>query len=290
MSRLEGTQIDPADLSCEEDGTDKSHGLLILMRHGQSMWNRQPDNPDRLWRYAGSNDVALSEQGIKEALDAGESIADIPIDMVFSSNLSRATTTAMIALSKHKSGLTPIVATTNGSAKEGLLSIDSLPDDTVLPIICSDQLNERNFGDLQGMPSTEHLVKYSEEYLKKVRNCYTTRFPGKNGESTKDVYERVVPYFEKEILPLLQKKKNIFLCSHGFVLRSIIKHIEKMSDKEFNEEMLLEKTDPEKCRLLAATGVPLLFRFDKVQKSSGIPKILGALDRDYELHQTCAPY
>lgn len=274
----------------DEDAVEKSHGLLILLRHGESMWNRSSEHPDRLWRYAGSNDVALSEQGIHEALEAGDRLARIPIDIVFASVLSRAINTCMISLAKHVSGLTPLVANRTGSYKQALESVEKLPPNTVVPIVCSEKLNERNFGELQGMPSTEHLVRYKKDYLREVRNKFNIRFPGPEGESTEDVYNRVVPYFEENILPLLRQGKNILLCSHGFAIRALIKYLDGMSDEEFNSEMRKEKADPENCKLLAATGVPLLYRFDRFAEDGVRPKKIGAIDRAYELAHTCAPY
>jgi len=253
------------------------------------MWNRCPKNPDRLWRYAGSTDVALSETGIWEALEAGERLSSIPLDVVFSSNLSRATETAMIGLSKHKALRTPIVLNRNGDVDAGLRAMGKLTCEEVLPIICADQLNERNFGELQGMPSTEHKTRYTSEFLSKVRNDFQTAFPGEHGESTEDVYNRVVPYYKRCIVPLLKQGQNVLVCSHGFAIRALIKHLDGMSVTEFNEEMKKEKKDPENCKLLAATGVPLLYRYDHMSEN-GLPEKIGAIDRDYELHQTCAPY
>ncbi|GBG28379.1 Phosphoglycerate mutase 2 [Hondaea fermentalgiana] len=274
----------------DQDAVEKSHGLLILLRHGESMWNRSSEHPNRLWRYAGSNDVALSEQGIHEALEAGDRLAKIHIDVVFASCLSRAMNTCMIALAKHVSGLTPIIANREGSYAAGIDAVSKLPENTVVPIICSEKLNERCFGELQGMPSTEHLVRYKKEYLQEVRNKFDVRFPGPKGESTEDVFHRVVPYFEENILPLLREGKNVLLCSHGFSIRALIKYLDGMSDEEFNLEMRKEKRDPENCKLLAATGVPLLYRFDRFAEDGLHPKKIGAIDRAYELAHTCAPY
>jgi len=274
----------------DDEAVESAHGLLVLLRHGQSMWNRSPDDPKRLWRYAGSYDVALSEQGIVEALDAGERLRNIPLDVVFSSCLSRAINTCMISLSKHSSGLTPIVADRDGKFEAGLNCIEKLPNNTVIPIICTNELNERNFGDLQGMPSTEHKIKHKKDFLRKVRNSFSERFPGDGGESTEDVYNRVVPYFEKNIFPLLQKGKNVLLCGHGFCIRALIKYLDGMTSEEFDREMAKEKSDPENCSLLAATGVPLLYRFDRHTVGKDGPKKIGAIDREYELAHTCAPY
>mmetsp|Transcript_6668 Transcript_6668/g.12313 ORF Transcript_6668/g.12313 Transcript_6668/m.12313 type:complete len:297 (-) Transcript_6668:216-1106(-) len=266
-----------------------ARGLLVLLRHGESMWNRKARDPNGLWRYAGSFDVALSESGIIEALEAGDRLRNIPLDVVFSSKLSRAMNTGMISLSKHSSGLTPVVMNHEGCYKTAMQFLEKLPKDAVMPVVCAAELNERCFGELQGMPSFEHEVKYTKEYLSQVRNDFTTKFPGEHGESTEDVFNRVVPYYEQNIQPLLEQGKNVLVCSHGFAIRALIKYLDSMSVKEFNVQMKKEKTDPENCTLLAATGVPLLYRYDHLS-SSGLPEKVGAIDRDYELQHTCAPY
>uniref|UniRef100_A0A7S3LJV6 phosphoglycerate mutase (2,3-diphosphoglycerate-dependent) n=1 Tax=Aplanochytrium stocchinoi TaxID=215587 RepID=A0A7S3LJV6_9STRA len=277
---------------------EKQGGLLVLLRHGQSMWNCIPQHPDRMWRYAGAYDVALSKKGVEEAVEAGRRLRDIPVDVVFSSCLSRATMTAMLALNDHSSGKTPVCSSISGSYIEGLKGISQLPTGTALPIISSSKLNERNFGDLQGIPSTEHLKRHTKEFLHKVRNDFHTRFPGETGESSFDVYDRVIPYFESEILPRLLEGKNVLLVSHGFVMRCLIKYLDGMDEIEWNYQMSIEKSNPEECKLLASTGVPLVYQYEQRNKEDlksdtadaiPIPRKIGC-DRAYLLEQSCATY
>lgn len=257
--------------------SDDEKGLLVLLRHGQSMWNRKPQEPDHLWRYAGAYDVALSTQGVAEAVEAGRRLRDIPVDVVFTSCLSRATMTAMLALNNHSTGRTPVCASSTGSYIDGLKGISQLPPGTALPIISSSKLNERNFGDLQGIPSTDHLKEYTKDFLRQVRNDFNTKFPGVTGESNADVYNRVIPYFETEVLPLLLEGKNVLLVSHGFVTRCLIKYLDSMDENEFNVEMSKEKSNPEECKLLAATGVPLVYKYEKESENAGknLPRKIG---------------
>lgn len=256
--------------NAEEKITLEPHGILVLLRHGQSMWNRSPKDPDGLWRYAGSCDIALSPVGVIEAMEAGERIHDIPFDTVFSSCLSRATMTALLALNAHSSGKTPICACSTGKYTDALESLKSLPEGTAIPVVCSEKLNERNFGDLEAVPSTEHFKRFNNEELRHIRNDFFTPFPGEKGESSFDVYNRAIPYFEEEILPLLRKGQNVLLVSHGFVMRTLIKYLDDMSDEEWNYQMSIEKTKPEECLLLAATGVPLLYQFPRYGEEGNI--------------------
>ncbi len=202
------------------------------------MWNRNPKQPHATWRYAGTYDVALATEGITDALEAGDQMADIHIDVVFCSVLSRAISTACIALSKHHSGLSPLVVAKNGSYEDGMKKVAKLPPHCVMPIICAAELNERCFGDLEGVPSTEHTVKHTEKELSKMRNEFSSRFPGQDGESTEDVYNRVVPYFNANILPLLKAGQNVLLCSHGFAIRALVKYMDQMTDEEVSGSWL----------------------------------------------------
>ena len=102
------------------------------------------------------------------------------------------------------------------------------------------------------MPSTLHREYYTEDELRSMRNLYREPFPA--GESCADVTKRVLPYFEQYIVPHLKVGRNVLVSSHGFVIRCLIKHLESMSEDEFNEQMKLEKTRPSDCRLLVPTG------------------------------------
>ncbi|RLN90878.1 hypothetical protein BBJ28_00018269 [Nothophytophthora sp. Chile5] len=218
-----------------------SFGTLILLRHGQSVWNRKPDRPNDLWRYAGSIDIPLSDVGMQEAFEAGKRLEFTPIDVVFCSQMDRARTTMSLALSVHSSRKTPVV--------EHRSPLDE-------PLFRG--VNDKNPYEF-GVPSTKHTVMFDKEHVKKIRNDYYTRFPGENGESCEDIHARTIPFFDSFILPHLAAGRNVLLSSHGFVIRTLIKHLDGMDANEFCEQMKLEKTAPERCLLLAPTGACLLW-------------------------------
>ncbi|EQC28766.1 hypothetical protein SDRG_13449 [Saprolegnia diclina VS20] len=236
----------------------ESAGRLILMRHGQSVWNRKPDRPNDPWRYAGTVDIPLSDVGIQEALQAGESLQNIPLDLVFCSQMDRARATVSLALSIHESGRTPIVVYNSPLERpdfEDLYDVDD-PTHFAIPVYVTPALNERNFGSLQGVPSTQHPTN-----LAPIRNEFGLKFPGEKGESCADIEARVMPFFRQFIEPQLAAGKNVLVSTHGFVLRTLMKSFEKMDEDFFNAQMKLEKTDPSACRLLAPTGVPIMYEY-----------------------------
>ncbi|ETW00152.1 hypothetical protein H310_07558 [Aphanomyces invadans] len=251
------TRVDKRLTYLEKD--PRSSGLLVLMRHGQSVWNRKPARPDFVWRYAGTVDVPLSEVGMQEALEAGVALQHIPLDLVFCSEMDRARNTVSLALSVHESGKTPIVVHSSPlAAPEFNDLVEPNPTQFVLPVYVSAALNERHFGSLQGVPSTSHPPHISAI----VRNEYRIKFPGPNGESCADVEARVLPYFREYILPQLASGKNVLVSTHGFVIRTLIKVLEGLDDEEYLAQMNVEKVKPEACRLLAPTGVPLMYAFE----------------------------
>lgn len=109
----------------------------------------------------------------------------------------------------------------------------------------------------QGVPSSKHTVLFDKEHIRKIRNDFHTKFPGVNGESCADIHARTIPFFDAFILPHLAAGRNVLVSSHGFVIRTIIKHLDGMDADEFNAQMKLEKTAPERCLLLAPTGACL---------------------------------
>ena len=187
---------------------------LVLLRHGQSAWNLEN-------RFTGWIDVPLSENGIKEAEAAAEKLIHFKFDNAFTSALQRAQHTLRIVLEK-----------TN--------QID-------VPVIADQALNERMYGDLQGMNKDEARKKFGEEQVKIWRRSYDIAPP--NGESLKDTANRVIPYFEKNILPLLQQGKNILIVAHGNSLRALVMYLEKMTPEQIlNFEL--------------ATAVPRVYELD----------------------------
>ena len=173
---------------------------LVIFRHGQSVWNLEN-------KFTGWVDVALSEKGIEEAKAAGEKLKGITFNEGYSSDLKRAQDTLTLALQVcHQSNIS---------------------------VTYTKALNERMYGDLQGLDKAETAAKFGEAQVKIWRRSYDIAPP--NGESLKDTAERVIPYFEKEIAPKLTAGKNIVLAAHGNSLRALIMHLEKMTPAQILE-------------------------------------------------------
>lgn len=211
---------------------------LILMRHGESMWNCKN-------LFTGWVDVPLTSKGIDEALKGGEAIKDIPIDVIVTSTLIRAQMTAMLAWSRHSSGKTPVFRHDPDSrlGRWGQIHSEKTEADCI-PVVCSSELNERMYGDLQGLNKAETAEKFGKEQVKIWRRSYDT--PPPNGESLKMTAARSIPYFEQEIKPMLLAGKSVFVSAHGNSLRSIIMDLDGLS-----EEAVLQLEVP--------TGLPILY-------------------------------
>lgn len=168
---------------------------LILLRHGQSQWNLEN-------RFTGWKNVPLTEKGEAEAKKAGELIKkhNINIDRVFSSILERANRTAEIAIKKAE--------------------LNNLLENNKIIMTCSEKLNERDYGDLVGLNKQETADKFGKDQVHIWRRSYDT--PPPNGESLKDVVERVSPYFKENIKPLIDKGENILIAAHGNSLRAMM--------------------------------------------------------------------
>ncbi len=189
---------------------------LILVRHGESQWNLEN-------RFTGWVDVPLSEKGIAEAKRAGERLKkeNIRLDRAYTSNLKRAQETLKLILEK--------LGQSN------------------IPVEKDPALNERHYGDLQGLNKAETAQKFGEEQVKIWRRSYDVAPPG--GESLKDTAARTLPYFESKILADLKKGLNVIVAAHGNSLRSIVMSLDKLSKEEVLE-------------LNLATGVPIIYLFD----------------------------
>ena len=168
---------------------------LILLRHGQSQWNLEN-------KFTGWKNVPLTEKGEMEAKKAGELIKKnkIHIDFIFSSVLERANNTAEIAI------------------KEA--NLQNLINNNKLIMTKHEDLNERDYGDLVGLNKEETANKFGKEQVHIWRRSYDT--PPPNGESLKDVVERVSPYFKQNIKPLLVQNNNILIAAHGNSLRAMM--------------------------------------------------------------------
>ena len=196
---------------------------LILLRHGQSQWNLEN-------RFTGWKDVPLTERGIDEAVKAGILLKknDISIDYVFSSVLQRANQTAEITLKEAK--------------------IKHLWENGILKIIKHQNLNERDYGDLVGLNKQETAYKFGKDQVHIWRRSYDT--PPPNGESLKDVVERVSPYFKENIKPLIDKGENVLITAHGNSLRAMMIELGMYKSEEISNIEL-------------PTGSPLCINLDQ---------------------------
>ena len=168
---------------------------LVLLRHGQSQWNLEN-------RFTGWKDVPLTAQGINEAINAGFLIKKnkIKFDKIFSSVLERANKTAEICI------------------KEA--NIKELYKNNKLIYVRNQSLNERDYGDLVGLNKEETAEKFGKEQVHIWRRSFDT--PPPNGESLKDVVERVSPYYTQNIEPFILEGKNVLIAAHGNSLRAIM--------------------------------------------------------------------
>ena len=187
---------------------------LVLLRHGESQWNLEN-------RFTGWVDVPLSPKGEEEARLAGEKLKSIRFDRAFASVLKRAIDTLTIVL--------------------GVIGQRGIP-------IEKDQaLNERMYGELQGLNKTETAQKFGEQQVKLWRRSYDIRPPG--GESLKDTADRVLPYYSSRIEPCLTKGESVLIAAHGNSLRALVMHLDRLT-----REQVLELNIP--------TGAPLLYEFE----------------------------
>ncbi len=213
---------------------------LVLIRHGESMWNQKNV-------FTGWVDVPLSNKGIEEALTAGEKIADIDFDIIFTSTLLRAQMTTSIAMLKLASGKTPVMMHKEGGRLTDWAKIyDPTLAQATIPVYADWHLNERYYGELQGLNKAATMEKFGTEQVKLWRRSYDV--PPPNGESLKDTAARTIPFFLSDIMPCVVAGKNVLIVAHGNSLRSIIMHINKLSESEV-------------IGLELATGEPIFFTF-----------------------------
>ena len=190
---------------------------LILVRHGQSEWNEKN-------LFTGWENPGLTEKGSEEAKHAGKLIKqlDIRFDCLFTSALVRAQLTGSIILDKI--------------------------DQNDLNIIKDKALNERFYGDLQGLNKDECREKWGEDLVQTWRRSFDKGPPG--GETLKETGERVLPYYLNDIHPLILENKNILIAAHGNSLRSLIKYLDGISDEDI-------------VKLEIPTGAPIHYQFDE---------------------------
>ena len=188
---------------------------LVIFRHGQSVWNLEN-------KFTGWVDVELTEKGVEEAKNAGLKLKGFKFDLAYASNLQRAQKTLALALEQSRQAN--------------------------IPVTYNEALNERMYGDLQGLNKADTVVKFGEEQVKIWRRSYDIAPP--NGESLKDTAARVIPYFENEILPKLKAGNNIVIAAHGNSLRALIMYLEKLTPAQILEFEI-------------GTAVPRLYELDE---------------------------
>ncbi|MCI1778517.1 MAG: 2,3-bisphosphoglycerate-dependent phosphoglycerate mutase [Bacteroidales bacterium] len=214
---------------------------LVLLRHGQSVWNKKNV-------FTGWVDVPLSSEGIKEAENAGKELASIEFDAVFTSVQIRAIETAMLALVQGNSNKTPVIMHLDGKMKEWAEIYGEQMKRETLPVYSDWHLNERYYGELQGKNKAETAKVYGDEQVHIWRRSYDVQPP--HGECLKDTAERTIPFFREKIVPYLKKGKNVLISAHGNSLRSIVMYIEKLS-----KEGVLALEIP--------TGKPLVYDYEE---------------------------
>ena len=188
---------------------------LILVRHGQSEWNAKN-------LFTGWKDPGLTDQGVSEAKNAGKLILEqnIEFDVMYTSMLSRAQKTGDIIL--------------------GILNHKEIP------IIKNEALNERHYGSLAGLNKDDARKKWGDEQVHIWRRSFD--IPPPDGESLKDTADRVLPYFETEIMPKVISGSSILIAAHGNSLRALIMKLDSISSKDI-------------VKLEIPTGAPIQYEF-----------------------------
>lgn len=186
---------------------------LVLIRHGQSIWNLQN-------RFTGWVDVPLSPNGIEEAKRAAQHLSLMTFDVAYTSGLRRAQDTLSII--------------------QETLGWD-------VPVIRDIALNERHYGDLQGLDKDETRARHGAEQVQIWRRSFD--IPPPNGEALKNTAERTLPFFDRCIMGDIRKGRNVLVVAHGNSNRSIVMELDGLSG---DEVMALE----------LATGVPLVYEMD----------------------------
>ncbi|KAH8926444.1 phosphoglycerate mutase [Atractiella rhizophila] len=196
--------------------------VLVLVRHGESEWNKL---------FTGWKDPGLTELGRQEAHKGAKELKNrgYKFDVAFTSALSRAQTTLDIILKE--------------IGQEDI------------PIFKDQALNERDYGDLTGLNKDDARKKWGEEQVHIWRRSYDVPPPG--GESLELTGKRVMPYYEKEILPRVKKGENVLIAAHGNSLRSMIKELEGLSGEAIVKKEL-------------ATGVPIVYTVDAEGNMTGV--------------------
>lgn len=172
-------------------------GKLIIARHHESEWNKQG-----IW--TGSRDVHLTAHGFEQSIKMGACLTDTPIDYAFASMQVRTIETLSCMLEE--------------------LDLHHVPTRHEAA------LNERDYGEYTGKNKDEMRDQFGEELFNHIHRDWDVPIPG--GETLKHVYERIVPFFKRDILPLLAEGKNVLVVSHGNALRALMIYIESIPEQE----------------------------------------------------------
>ncbi|XP_073143014.1 2,3-bisphosphoglycerate-dependent phosphoglycerate mutase 1-like [Henckelia pumila] len=232
--------LSPSNGTSSDSKKKSNEAALILIRHGESMWNEKN-------LFTGCVDVPLTKKGVDEAIEAGKRISNIPVDMIYTSSLIRAQMTAMLAMTEHRRKKVPIILHDENEQARAWSQIFS--EDTkkqCIPVVTAWQLNERMYGELQGLNKQETADRYGKEQVHVWRRSYDV--PPPNGESLEMCAERAVAYFRENIEPQLLSGKNVMIAAHGNSLRSIIMYLDKLTSQEV-------------ISLELSTGIPMLYIF-----------------------------
>jgi len=199
---------------------------LVLVRHGQSLWNLEN-------RFTGWVDVPLSEQGVAEARRAGDLLKAFRFDIAYTSALTRAQETLRILL--ETMGAQP-------------------------PVIRDQALNERHYGDLQGLNKEDTAKRYGADQVKLWRRSYDV--PPPNGESLEMTAKRTLPFFDRCIAGDLRQGKNVLVVAHGNSNRSIVMQLDRLTGEQV-------------VALELATGAPLVYEMEKDGATVKSKRVLG---------------
>ena len=194
-------------------------GRLTLVRHGQSIWNLQN-------RFTGWIDVSLSRHGMEEAGRAAALLSEQRFDVAFTSALLRAQDT-LYEILKHNFWCDQYLRVHESGSDWYEHFVPDNGDRPELRIYVSDRLNERYYGDLQGMNKDKARERFGAEQVHLWRRSYDT--PPPNGESLAMTADRALPYFHSRIVPRLQRGEHVLVSAHGNSLRAIIMHLEGMT-------------------------------------------------------------
>lgn len=213
---------------------------LILLRHGESQWNKKN-------LFTGWVDVLLSKKGIEESIRAGEKMADLNVDVIYTSTLVRAQTTAFLAMAQSHLEKTPCVMHDPSEFSSSWYQ-EGTEEKDLIPVYFASELNERMYGDLQGKNKEEIKAKFGLEQMQLWRRSFGIAPP--EGESLESTAKRAISFFQRRLIPHLERGQDVFVCAHGNSLRALVMHIDKLS-----EEMVL--------KLEIATGELYIYEYQE---------------------------